>query len=102
MTYLGVSHLSDIPRVFKQAVGYADDASGENIALSSEVSGSWAAFAVFEEPTHGPGTVAGWEAFKEDDEYCMQVIGGPLNGSRTIGKTEAQGGYENLAAKCAF
>lgn len=45
ISYLGVSHGSDIPFVFNEASAAAFDASKEDIALGSRVSGSWAAFA---------------------------------------------------------
>ncbi|KAL4873652.1 hypothetical protein BDV12DRAFT_207498 [Aspergillus spectabilis] len=113
-SYLGVSHFSDIPYVFNQAQsqGYAPYASAEDRLLSSEVSGSWAAFAAVGRPSHGVGTVAGWEEVvgygsgngngngTDRGDYKMQVLGGPGNGTRMIGKVP--GGYEDLAERCAF
>jgi carboxylesterase type B len=108
VSYLGVSHFSDIPYVFNQAQsqGYALYASAEELALSSEISGSWAAFAAFGYPSHGNGTIAGWaglvsaSAGTAKGEYHLQVIGGPGTRTRTIEK--AQGEYEDLATGCAF
>jgi carboxylesterase type B len=64
MSWLGVSHFSDIPYVFNQARGYGEYASAKDLALSSEVSGSWAAFAALGQPSQGPGTVPGWDALR--------------------------------------
>ncbi|KAL3440252.1 Alpha/Beta hydrolase protein [Aspergillus insuetus] len=101
MSYLGVSHFSDIPYVFNQAQGYGEYASAKDLALSAEVSGSWAAFAALGQPSHGPGTVPGWESAFENGNYQLQVIGGSYNGTRITGPSQ-RGGYEDLAAKCAF
>ncbi|RAL12660.1 carboxylesterase family protein [Aspergillus homomorphus CBS 101889] len=128
-SYLGVSHFSDIPYVFNQAQGsprYAAYATAADRTLSSEISGSWAAFATFGSPSHGNGTITGWKGFtaspsslsaatpgaesshrshvtnQDDDHYYMQVIGGPDSGIRQIGKNVTRGGYEELAARCAF
>ncbi|KAL2838966.1 Alpha/Beta hydrolase protein [Aspergillus pseudoustus] len=101
MSYLGVSHFSDIPYAFNQAQGYGEFASTEDFALSSQVSGSWAAFTAVGEPSRGAGTVPGWEGALENGKYHVRIVGGPDNGTRIIGPS-LRGGYEDLAAKCAF
>jgi carboxylesterase type B len=51
-SYYGVSHFSDIPYVFNQAKSrYSFLASAADAKLSSEMSGSWASFAVYGNPS---------------------------------------------------
>ncbi|KAL5334695.1 Alpha/Beta hydrolase protein [Aspergillus crustosus] len=99
----------DIPYVFNQASaeGYEPYVTPEDLIVSSDISGSWAAFAKSERPSNGSGTVSGWvDAFDSStasaskDEYILQVIGGPKNGTRAT--SNGQSGYEELVARCAF
>ncbi|OJJ97673.1 hypothetical protein ASPACDRAFT_45769 [Aspergillus aculeatus ATCC 16872] len=101
---LGVSHFSDIPYVFNQAQSsprYAPYATLADGLLSSEMSGSWAAFAAFGSPSHGNGTIAGWTGLT-NEQFPVQIIGGPDSGVRESGQNVIRGGYEGLAARCAF
>lgn len=101
MSYLGVSHFSDIPYVFNQASAetLAPYATKEDLKLSSEMSGSWAAFAKTGRPSGGNWTITGWaDAFGsggDAQDQFLQVIGGPDSGSRTTK-------YDDLGARCAF
>ncbi|OJJ05157.1 hypothetical protein ASPVEDRAFT_55145 [Aspergillus versicolor CBS 583.65] len=106
VSYLGVSHFSDIPYVFNQASAeaWAPYAAKEDLRLSSEMSGSWTAFAKTGRPSAGNGTVDGWvgafdSAGAGQDEY-LRVISGPDSGSRKI--SNGKYGYDGLAARCAF
>lgn len=101
VSYLGVSHFSDIPYVFNQASAeaLAPYATKEDLRLSNEISGSWAAFANTGRPSGGNGTITGWtDAFGSGggaQDQFLYVIGGPDSGSR---KTK----YDDIGARCAF
>ncbi|KAJ5584256.1 uncharacterized protein N7459_004056 [Penicillium hispanicum] len=101
-SFYGVSHMSDIPFVFNQAkTKYAELSTASDVKLASQMSGSWASFAAYGNPSKGNGSISGWSDAKDaDDQYKLQVIGGLRAGIRTIG-TGADT-YEALAKRCAF
>ena len=106
-SYYGVSHFSDIPYVFNQATTrYKDVASPSDIQLSSRMSGSWASFATYGDPSRGKGTLSGWKsAVTAADNgsaynYDLRIIGGPDAGTTEIGGVGTS--YEELARRCAF
>ncbi|RAH73826.1 uncharacterized protein BO66DRAFT_434818 [Aspergillus aculeatinus CBS 121060] len=95
-SYIGVSHFSDIPYVFNQAQSDTPP---------------------FGSPSRGNGTIAAWTGFtnaafsssarphhesSRTEQYLIQIIGGPDSGVREIGQNVIRGGYEDLAARCAF
>ncbi|KAJ5216288.1 carboxylesterase [Penicillium cinerascens] len=105
-SYLGVSHFSDIPYVFNQVnTRYSSIASASGVKLSSEMSGSWASFAVYGDPSRARGTIPDWfDAVSSSNgterQLSLQVIGGPQPGIVPIGRT--RGSYEDLTCRCAF
>ncbi|KAL4786416.1 Alpha/Beta hydrolase protein [Aspergillus varians] len=78
VSYLGVSHFSDIPYVFNQVESedYAPFASAQDSILSSEMSGSWAALHRLEGPRMGMALLLGWVGAENGNGgYTLQVIG---------------------------
>ncbi len=97
----GVSHLSDIPYFFNEAIVPPGDNSPAAFALSASYSGSFAAFANTGDPTGKEvktrkETFLDWPvAYRSDsDEMAVLVIGGPYGtGSATMGaKSDSQQG----------
>lgn len=105
-SYYGVSHFSDIPYVFNQAkTRYSFLASASDAKVSSEMSGSWASFAAYGDPSRARGTIPGWsDAVSSSNgterQLSLQVIGGSQDGIVPIGRT--RGSYEELTRRCAF
>ena len=105
-SYYGVSHFSDIPYVFNQAkTRYSSLASASDAKVSSEMSGSWASFAAYGDPSRARGTIPGWsDAVSSSNgterQLSLQVIGGSQDGIVPIGRT--RGSYEELTRRCAF
>lgn len=104
MSYLGVSHFSDIPYAFNLAkTRYSFLASPSDVKLSTEMSSSWAAFAASGNPSGKPGTVPNWRDVSKhmsSNQYNLQVLGGPNDGLTSI-KSD-KGSYEQLAQRCNF
>lgn len=101
--FYGVCHFSDIPYVFNQATTvYADLASESDIELASEMSGSWASFATYGNPSRANGTISGWSSAPKSPSgvYNVQIIGGPDSGIKTIRSSSSS--WEDLARRCAF
>ncbi|KAJ5645388.1 carboxylesterase [Penicillium longicatenatum] len=101
--FYGVCHFSDIPYVFNQATTvYADLSSESDIELASEMSGSWASFATYGNPSKASGSISGWSSAPKSSSgvYNVQVIGGPDSGMKTI--RNSSNSWEDLARRCAF
>ncbi|KAJ5792334.1 Carboxylesterase [Penicillium pulvis] len=101
--FYGVCHFSDIPYVFNQVTTvYADLSSESDIELASEMSGSWASFATYGNPSKANGSISGWSSAPKSSigVYDVQVIGGPDSGMRTIRHSSSS--WEDLARRCAF
>ncbi|KXL45857.1 hypothetical protein M433DRAFT_154135 [Acidomyces richmondensis BFW] len=103
--YYGVSHFSDIPYIFDlvaESAGYAALASAEDVRLSEEMSGSWAAFAGAGNPAGGNRTVGAWPVAAPRGEgegvgeYRVRILGGPR-----AGVVELRG-YEEVVERCEF
>ena len=108
ISYYGVSHFSDIPYVFNQAMTrYADVSSLSDIQLSSKIRGSWASFAASGNPSKGNGTVPEWKNARatgsrsgDKHDYNVRVLGGPDAGLKDVGGAGTY--HEELARKCTF
>ena len=105
-SFVGIDHFSDMPYVFDyvNTAAYAHLASQADYDMASRMSGSWAAFAHFGQPTV-PGlsdaelvarnlTFPGWAA----GEGNIRVLGGAGDGMMSI-----YGTYdESLEERCGF
>ena len=120
-SFVGMDHFSDVPYVFDYVdqPPYSAIADQSDYDLASLMSGSWAAFARFGQPTV-PGlsaaenvarnlTLAPWNEARSprNGDWAVRVIGGPRDGMATIPMTgKRRGGSplydEGLAAKCGF
>lgn len=116
-SFESVTHFSDIPFVFNQAVAY--NASDEYIALASRISGSWIEFAYTGRPTLAAATahvtsnstLSDWPAALNSsmtsqistDDFALRVIGGP---SPDVVKVESNlvpdEDFEEIGTRCAF
>lgn len=95
--YYGVSHFSDIAFVFNEATTrFVDTSTPSDDALSNLMSGSWAAFASSGHPSGLKGTLSGWHGEGDGETTSVQIIGGPLAGSRSLSD------YERLVERCEF
>ncbi|KAI1139172.1 carboxylesterase family protein [Hypoxylon sp. FL0543] len=112
--YFGVSHFSDIPYVF-DAVNSAEWSAAANQSdydIASHMSGSWASFATFGQPTipsisdeellTSNLTISNWTQAGWIEEYGLgmqiRILGGPRNGM-----TWTFGGYnEFFDWRCAY
>ncbi|KAL8716691.1 MAG: hypothetical protein Q9225_005999 [Loekoesia sp. 1 TL-2023] len=122
-SFVGQDHFSDIPYVFDYVdrPPYSSVASQQDYDLASRMSGSWAAFARFSQPTvpylsaqeslAQNISVAPWTeaAASKDGSLAIRIIGGPKDGMAKIpftdrGMKEAGGLVydEQLAARCGF
>jgi carboxylesterase type B len=122
-SYVGQDHFSDIPYVFDyvDVPPYSTVADQTDYDMASQMSGSWAAFANFGQPTV-PGlsaqqlaarnlTFAPWDpAFGRCgnlDTVALRVLGGPRDGMASIpwsGKADRAATVydEKLAERCGF
>lgn len=121
-SFVGQDHFSDIPYVFDYVnrQPYASIADQKDYDLASRMSGSWAAFARFGQPSPPHLSVEGnaanisvapWtEAFFSGGRgLALRIIGGPRDGMTTIPLTDqskennGEALYnEQLAARCGF
>ncbi|KAJ6096642.1 carboxylesterase family protein [Penicillium sp. IBT 16267x] len=86
----------------KASTVYADLSSESDIELACEMSGSWASFATYGDPSKANGSISGWSIAPKASSgvYNVQVIGGPDSGSKTI--PNSSGSWEDLARRWAF
>ncbi|KAJ5756082.1 carboxylesterase [Penicillium manginii] len=102
ISYLGVSHFSDIPYVFNQAkTRYSFLATPLDVEISSNMSGSWASFAVSGDPSHRNGTLSGWSDALAHSSPSVRIIGGP-DGGKMVTIDGSGDNSEDLAKRCAF
>ncbi|OQE22979.1 hypothetical protein PENSTE_c009G06955 [Penicillium steckii] len=101
-SYFGVSHFSDIPYVFNQAQArYLFAATPLDVDLSSRMSGSWASFATFGDPSRGNGTLSGWSNAWDNAGMQARLIGGPNDG-QAVHIDNGNNSFEDLVNRCAF
>lgn len=101
-SHYGVSHFSDIPYVFNQAkTRYSFLATPLDVELSSKMSGSWASFAAFGDPSHGNETLSRWPDALSHSGYRVKVIGGP-HGDETVTIDGRNDSLKELSKRCAF
>ena len=121
-SFEGQDHFSDIPYVFDYVnqVPYSQVADQTDYNLASLMSGSWAAFANYAQPTI-PGvsaeqalarnlTLAPWSRAQEsrNGDRMIRIIGGPKDGLATIPAKDGsrcrgrQLYDEKLATRCGF
>jgi carboxylesterase type B len=105
-SFVGIDHFSDMPYVFDyvNTAAYASLASQADYDMASRMSGSWAAFAHYGQPTV-PGlsdeellwrnlTFPDWTA----GEGYIRVLGGTRDGMMLIDQTY----NESIAMRCGF
>ena len=104
MSYLGVSHGSDIPFVY-DLVPEDKSATKAQKQLGRQMAASWSAFASSGNTTKGKTTVPGWtEGYQQGQNgYNVMVLGGKQPGMAAVG-TSAQSvlSADRLVQRCAF
>jgi carboxylesterase type B len=114
-SFYSISHGSDVPFVFNEASAAVWNASVENIALGSRISGSWAAFAHQGVPVLDGVTVQEDVTLVEWEEgakkggnggFELKIIGGPRAGMVRVGAQGGDGGLpsydESQSLRCEF
>lgn len=108
-SFYGITHFSDIPYVLNQAVAY--NASAKQVALSSQVSGSWVDFAYGKGPAAGSGnsSLPDWpNAFTSSgkgvdlDDFAIRIIGPGGAVVQAGTNLNAAEDFEDLGKRCAF
>lgn len=108
LSYEGITHFSDIPFVFNQALAF--NASNEEVDLASQFSGSWIQFAYNGRPSSQSGNVnsslSDWPVAidrKSEGTVAIKIIGGMGQDVVSAGPSlEPEEDFEEIGRRCAF